>query len=142
MGVDFYKNSSKNMENGGRLATYSVYEFVGKLEDLIIGRAHESGPHRPKIVDAPHKLKDAPDVDWSAAAKAAVRETASVSKRVFSYLSGSHDPKWRSEIQNMFEGAQKLIEERQKIRADEIIVSRNDKLEAWKKALQDEQEIV
>jgi len=140
MEVDFYENWDYNMKNGGRLTTYSVYEFVGKIEDILIGshesRMRESGPYIPKVVNSPHIPKDAPNVDW-AAVTIAVRGTASVGKNVFSHLSGSHEPKWRSEIQKMLDGVQDLIQERQKMRADRMIGMRNAELERWKKALQD-----
>jgi hypothetical protein len=141
MEVDFYKNWTKNMENGGRLTTYSVYGFVEEIEDILIdsheSRAHESGPHMPKAVNSPHKPKDAPTVDWAAATKAAAKGTASVGKNVFSFLSGSQEPKWRSEIQKMFGDAQDLIQKRQKMQADKMIGLRNAELERWKKVLQD-----
>lgn len=109
------------MENGRRLTTYSVYEFVKKIEDLLIDSheswVHESGPYIPR---------QAPEVDW-----------AVVGKKMLSYLSGSHELKWRSEIQKMFDGAQDLIQIRQKMRADEMIGLRNAELLRWKKALQD-----
>lgn len=134
------------MENGGRLTTYSVYKFVGKLEDILIGShesgVHESGPYMHKVVNAPHKPKDAPNVDWAAATMAATRGTVAVGKNVFSYLSGSHETKWRGEIQKMFDGAQDLIQKRQKMRADEMIQLRNAELETWKNALHDQEETI
>lgn len=144
MEVNFFENWSKNMENGGRLTTYSVYEFVRGIEYEIIGshdsRSHESGHSVPKVVNASRKPKAAPDVDWGAVTKAAAKGAASYSKKGFWYLSGSHEPQWRSEIQKMFDGAQRLIEERQEMRADEMIGLRNAELEKWKTALQDETE--
>lgn len=143
MEVNFYEDWSKNKEN---ITTYSVYKFVGKLEDILIGsherRAPESDPYIRKVVNASYRPKDAPNVDWPAAARAAAKGTASVGKNVLSYLSRSHEPKWRSEIQKMFDGAQELIQERQKTRANEIIRLRNAKLESWKTALQDREETV
>jgi hypothetical protein len=139
--VDFYENWSENMKNGGRLTTYSVYKFVRNLEDILIGphesQASESGPYMPKAVSVSHKPKDLPSVDWFAVARAAARETASVSKHVFSHLSSSHGSKWKNEIQKMFDDAHDLIQNRQEVRADEMIKSRNAELERWKKALQE-----
>jgi hypothetical protein len=139
MEVDFYKNWTKNIENGGRLTTYSVYEFVRKIEDILIGshksRARQSGSHMHKVVNSPHKPKDGPKVDWAAA-------TAAAGKNVFSHMSGSHEPEWSGEIEKMFDGAQDKIQMRQETRAREMIKLRNAESEKWKKALQDGNETV
>lgn len=146
MEVDFYENWKTNVENGGRLTTYSVYEFVRKIDDILLGaherRASESGPHRPKVVNAPHKPKENPNPDLAAATKAGVKGTASAATKMFSRLSGSDKPGWSSEKRKMFDDAHDHIQKRQEMLADELIVLRNAELERWKKALQDGNETV
>jgi hypothetical protein len=132
MEVDFYKNWEQNMENGNRLKTYSVYEFVWKIERILIGshesRAHEPGPHMAQVV---HRPREPPRVDWTAVGNA----VGSAVGNAFSRLSGPNE--WRSDIDKMFNGAQERIQKRQTTRANELIELRNAELEKWKKALQD-----
>jgi hypothetical protein len=141
VGVDFYKDWRYNTRDGGRLTTYSVYEFVGKLEDIIIGShessAPETSPHTHKVANVSHKPKEPPIVDWGEAAMATTKGALAFGKSVLSHLSGLHEAKWKSAIEKMFKGAQDRIVERHKMRADEMIKRRNAELERWKKALQD-----
>lgn len=148
MGVDFYENWSENMKKGGLLTTYSVYEFVGGIEDILLGsherQAREPSPHGSKGSDAPHKPKDMPPkADWAAAGGAVAKGAISAGKKLVSYLSNSHEPhephgpEWSSELQKMFEGTHNRIQKRQEALAGKLIGLRNAELERWKKALQD-----
>jgi hypothetical protein len=141
MGVDFYKNWRYNTRDGGRLTTYSVYEFVGKLEDIIIGSHESSAPetssHTHKVANVSHKPKEFPIVNWGRAAIGTTKGAVALGKSVLSHLSGFHESKWKSAIEKMFNGAQDRIVERRKMRADEMIKWRNAELEKWRKALQD-----
>src|SRR5271156_1226965 len=145
MGVDFYESWSENVKKGGLLTTLSVYGFVGRLEDILLGsherQARESSPHGSKGSDAPHKPKDMPPkADWAAAGGAVAKGAISAGKRLVSYLSNSHEsyePEWSSELQKMFEGTHDRIQKRQEALASKLIGLRNAELERWKKALQD-----
>jgi hypothetical protein len=145
MEVDFCKSWRKiNTGNGGCLTTYSVYEFVAKLEDILIGPhespEHESGTNMHKVANVPHRLRDDPDVDWFAATMAAAKGAVALSKNAFEHLPGSHKIQWKKEIVKMFDEAQVLIQNRQETRADEMIKWRNTEVEKRKKALQDRKE--
>jgi len=72
MEVDFYESWSENVKKGGLLTTCSVYEFVGRIEDILLGsherQARESSPHGSKGSDASRKPKEMPPkADWAAA---------------------------------------------------------------------------
>jgi hypothetical protein len=136
MEVDFYENWSSNKEC---LTNYSVYKFVGEMEDILIashGRraseASESGPHGPRVGDAPRKQKDMPpDPDW-----------AVLGQKVVSLLFGSHEPGWRNALEKMFDDAHDHIRKRQEMLAGKLIGLRDAELERWKTALRDRQETV
>lgn len=145
MGVDFYENWSENVKNGGFLTTCSVYEFVGEIEDILLGsherQAREPSPHGSKGSDVQHKPKDTPKADWAAAGGAVTKGAISAGKKLVSYLSShneSHDGlEWNSELRKMFEGTHDHIQKRQETLAGKLIRLRNAELERWKKALQD-----
>src|SRR5271154_5379031 len=120
MEVDFYENWSENVKKGGVFTTYSVYEFVGRIEDILLGsherQARESSPHGSKGSDASRKPKEMPPkADWAAAGGAVAKGAISAGKKLVSYLSNSpesHGPGWSSELQKMFEGTHDFIQER------------------------------
>jgi hypothetical protein len=138
-GTDILKPLDGSTEIERLLETYSVYGFVCKIEEILIGphenRAHGSGSHTPKVVNAPHKPREVTSVDsvdWDAEFQGFV----SGFKNVFR-LSGSHETEWTSEIKKMLDGAHEKIRKRQKKLAEELMVLRNAELEKWNRALQD-----
>ena len=146
MGVDFFENWGENLKNVKHITSYSVYEFVGKIEGTLIGsperHTQESEHPRHKMVDGPRKPRDGPDVDWSALGLAALKGTASVGRKGLSLLKGSHEPKWNDELDQMFDNAHLRIQKRQEELISSLIRQRNDELDLWKKALRNEREIV
>jgi hypothetical protein len=142
MGVDFYENWSYNFDNAApRITTYSVYEFVGKIETILIGaherHTHESGHSRHKSANGPHKPREGPNVDWHAVGKAALTGTASAVEKGLSMLKGSHESKWNGDLQQMFDNAHSHIQAAQELLANKIIGLRKNELESWNKILRE-----
>lgn len=149
MDVDFYETWNYNLEKTACIRTYSVYEFVAKIDGILVDshetrmhETHESNHPRHKIVNGPNRPRSGPSVDWAAVGLAAVKGTTSAGKNIVSLFKGSQEAKWNEELEQMFDGAQFHIQESQNLLVDGLIKERNDALESWTKVLREGNETI
>jgi hypothetical protein len=140
MDVDFYE-PWYDKDNAARLKTCSVYEFVAKIEGILMDshetrtrETHESGHPGHKMVNGPNKPRDGPIVDWVAVGLAAYKGTTSAGKNIVSLFTnkGSREAKWNEELEQMLNGAHSHIQKSQESLVNDLIKRRNDALESWK----------
>jgi hypothetical protein len=134
MDLDFYENWSYNLDNTARIRTYSVYEFVARIEGILTDsheththETHDSGHHSHTVANGHNRPRGGPSVDWIAVGLAAGKGIASMFKI---------SQKWKEELEQMFDGAHSQIQKRQESLADDLIKKRNDALESWKELLE------
>jgi hypothetical protein len=134
MGLDLYENWDYNFNNEARIRTYSVYEFVAKIEGILTDsdettthETHDSGHPSHALANGPNRPRGGQSgVDWVAVRLAASKGIASMFKM---------SQKWNEELEKMFEGAHSYIQKSQKSVADDLIEKRNNALESWKEVL-------
>jgi len=136
MDLNFYENWSYNLDKAACIRTYSVYEFVAKIEGILTDsheththETHDSGHPSHAVTNGPNRPRSGPSVDWVAVGVAAGKSIASMFKI---------SQKWNEELEQMLDGADTQIRKSQKSLVDDLIKKRNDALESWKEVLENE----